>query len=124
MLSEEQMAAYLDGMLSTEETTYVEQQIDGSPELAEIQDTIDDVDSAYLDFDDDIEELPLECIADDFQLPTVGTIDYDDSQPLQDEYADGEEDYYLDNEQSFGDYDSTSSYEETDSDFVDDFDMV
>lgn len=70
VLSEEQMAAYLDGMLSTEENNIVEDIIGTSPEMMEIQDAVDSVDSTYID--EINEEIPIECMADDFSLPDVG----------------------------------------------------
>ena len=70
VLAEEQMAAYLDGMLSTEEINMVEEIIDSNPEMIEIQDAIDSVDTTYLYVTN--EEIPIECLADDFSLPNIG----------------------------------------------------
>lgn len=70
VLSEEQMAAYLDGMLSTEESNMVEELIDSNPEMVEIQDAIDSVDNTFLYVTND--EIPIECLADDFSLPDIG----------------------------------------------------
>ena len=70
VLSEEQMAAYLDGMLSTEESNMVEELIDSNPEMVEIQDVIDSVDNTFLYVTND--EIPIECLADDFSLPDIG----------------------------------------------------
>lgn len=70
VLSEEQMAAYLDGMLSTEESNMVEELIDSNPEMEEIQDAIDSVDNTFLYVTND--EIPIECLADDFSLPDIG----------------------------------------------------
>lgn len=70
VLSEEQMAAYLDGMLSTEESNMVDELIDSNPEMVEIQEAIDSVDSTYLYVVND--EIPIECLADDFSLPYIG----------------------------------------------------
>jgi hypothetical protein len=70
VLSEEQMAAYLDGMLSTEESNMVEEVIDSNPEMVEIQDVIDSVDNTFLYVTND--EIPIECLADDFSLPDIG----------------------------------------------------
>lgn len=69
VLSEEQMAAYLDGMLSTEDNNMVEELIDASPEMDEIRDVIDSVDYNYIYECDN--EVPIECMADDFTLPAV-----------------------------------------------------
>ena len=49
VLTEEQMAAYLDGMLSAEENNMIEELISSSPAMEEIQDAIDSVDSSYID---------------------------------------------------------------------------
>lgn len=70
VLSEEQMAAYLDGMLSTEESNMVEELIDSNPEMVEIREAIDSVDTTYLYATND--EIPIECLADDFSLPDIG----------------------------------------------------
>lgn len=73
VLSEEQMAAYLDGMLSPEESNMVEEIIASTPEMEEILETIDSVDSAYI-YEAD-EEIPIECFADDFSLPDMDYYD-------------------------------------------------
>lgn len=77
VLSEEQLAAYLDGMLSAEENNMVEELISSSPEMAEIQDAIDSVDATYLYESDD--EIPIECMADDFSLPDMGYVNHRDT---------------------------------------------
>ena len=69
ILSEEQLAAYLDGMLSTEESNMVEAIVDSNPEMIEIQEIIDSVDNAYIYAVD--EEVPIELIADNFTLPDI-----------------------------------------------------
>jgi len=74
-LSEEQFAAYLDGMLDTEESSMVEQAIADAPALQEIEDAIDETDYSFI-VQDPMEEIPLECLADDFQLPAIGYDDY------------------------------------------------
>ena len=73
VLSEEQMAAYLDGMLSTEESNMVEELIDSNPEMVEIQDVIDSVDTTYLYTTND--EIPIECLVDDFSLPNINHVE-------------------------------------------------
>lgn len=77
VLSEEQLAAYLDGILSTSESNMVEGLISSDPEMQEIQDAIDSVDYTFL-YDID-EEVPIECVADDFTLPDV-ELDYNDAE--------------------------------------------
>ena len=77
VLSEEQLSAYLDGMLSAEENNVVEELISSSPEMAEIQDSIDSVDSTYL-YENDY-EIPIECMADDFSLPDIGYVNLRDT---------------------------------------------
>lgn len=89
VLSEEQMAAYLDGMLSTEENNMVEEMIESSPEMMEIQDVMDSVDSAYIY--ETHEEIPIECMADDFSLPDVGYNYHTDDSSDTDNYFDDEE---------------------------------
>lgn len=89
ILSEEQMAAYLDGMLSVEECNMVEQRIESSPELTEIQEIIDVVDIASVYESEN--EIPIECITDDFVLPEM---DLADDIPSYDQTA---TDDYLDN---------------------------
>lgn len=96
VLSEEQMAAYLDGMLSTEESNMVEDLIDSNPEMVEIQDAIDSVDNTFLYVSND--EIPIECMADDFALPDIGhgedyhaiisddTENYNDTDSFNEEY--------------------------------------
>lgn len=89
VLSEEQMAAYLDGMLSTEESNMVEEMMESSPEMTEIQDAIDSVDSTYI-YEVE-EEVPIECLADDFSLPDVGYDYYQSEESYNtDEYIDKE----------------------------------
>ena len=73
ILSEEQLAAYLDGMLSADESSFVENAIDNDPELQEIQEALDEVDSSYIAYDA-TEEIPVECMSDDFVLPTIDTM--------------------------------------------------
>ena len=85
VLSEEQLAAYLDGILSTEENNMIEEIISSDPEMTEIQDAIDAVDSIYTEVSDCV--IPLECMADDFSLPYV---DYEDIQAEME----SDEDYY------------------------------
>ena len=68
------MAAYLDGMLSTEESNIVEELINSNPEMTEMQDAIDSVDTTCLYVTND--EIPIECLADDFSLPDI---DYGDN---------------------------------------------
>lgn len=109
VLSEEQLAAYLDGMLSTEESNMVEELIDSNPEMLEIQDVIDSVDTTYLYEIND--EIPIECLADDFSLPDIvhgedyhaiisyGTDNYDDTDSFNEEYNSQDNEYdteYLD----------------------------
>ena len=69
ILSEEQLAAYLDGMMSVEESAMVEDIIAADPELQELQETIDCVDTAYIAGQG--EDIPIECMADDFCLPEL-----------------------------------------------------
>ena len=96
VLSEEQMSAYLDGMLSTEESNMVEELIDSNPEMVEIQDALDSVDNTFLNVTND--EIPIECLADDFSLPDIGhgddyhsiisydTDNYDDTDSFNEDY--------------------------------------
>lgn len=88
ILSEEQLAAYMDGMLSTEESNMVEAIVDSNPEMVEIQETIDSVDNAYIYAID--EEVPIELIADDFTLPDIG---YDYNYLDDFEYSEGLDSY-------------------------------
>ena len=123
VLSEEQMAAYLDGMLSTEESNMVEELIDSNPEMVEIQDTIDSVDTTYLYVTN--EEIPIECLADDFSLPDIGQgevnhaiVSYD-----SDEYHDSDsynEEYNNQNNIYDTDYEDDSSDIEPDDSFSED----
>lgn len=97
VLSEEQMAAYLDGMLSIEESNMVEELISSSPEMEEIHDTIDTIDSTYIN--EPQNEVPIECMADDFILPEVGVEynqfgeSYGDEEYISDENDDEPEDF-------------------------------
>lgn len=84
-LSEEQMAAYLDGMLSADESCIVESTIDSYPELQEIQEAMDEVDASYIAYDA-TDEIPVECLSDDFTLPHIG-IDY-----VEEDYTDDDND--------------------------------
>lgn len=84
ILSEEQMAAYLDGMLSTEESYMMEATISSSPELTELQEIVDSVDTAYIE---DLNcEIPIECMADDFTLPDIDYVtDYEEDSTMDDD---------------------------------------
>lgn len=110
-LSEEQLAAYLDGMLSAEESSYVESAIDSEPELQEIQEALDEVDSSYIAYDA-MEEIPVECLSDDFVLPAIDTA-YgednftDDVQPT-DETIFGDDYSHIEDEES----EACDSYED------------
>ena len=76
ILSEEQLAAYLDGMLSSEESTMVEKIIASDPEMEEIQEAIDSIDSTYII--ETGEDIPIECLADDFILPDMDEYNHSD----------------------------------------------
>ena len=118
LLSEEQMAAYLDGMLTTEENNYIEEQIMYDPALQEIQDSLDDVDAELIAYDE-TQELPLECISDDFQLPVI---DYDmmsdedggiidsDNDTYSDDYYENDENDYLEDQAN---YDQDQAYSDS-----------
>lgn len=69
-LSEEKMAAYLDGMLKAEAAMMVGLAIIDNSELLQIQNSIDDVDATLLTENNDI-EIPAECLSEDFELPFV-----------------------------------------------------
>jgi len=122
VLSEEQMAAYLDGMLSAEESNMIEELIDSNSEMVEIQDAIDAVDLTYL-YETNY-EIPIECMADDFSLPDIG---YEDSHNTvsfgigEDVDADNynEDTNYLDNPNDIEYQDEDSESGENDS-FMDD----
>ena len=119
VLSEEQLAAYLDGMLSTEESNMVEDIIASDPEMAEIQEAIDSVDSAYI-YETD-EEIPIECLADDFSLPDMND-DYhhsDESYTPDDFLEDGYDDEDIQDGINESDYQDDSSEVEHDDDFLD-----
>lgn len=73
-LTEEQMAAYLDGMLSDEQSNMVEELIASDEDLQQIQDALDAVDSTFIGLDP-AEDVPLECLADDFVLPEIPVVD-------------------------------------------------
>ena len=109
MLSGEQMAAFLDGMLTTDESTMVEEQIEDNPQLQEIQSSIDDIDSTLIGYDE-TSELPLECISDDFTLPIVEVVD---ASILMDGPLSGDDDL-LEVE-----HNESSEYEDYESDYQD-----
>ena len=97
VLTEEQYAAYLDGMLTPEESYMVEEIIASVPGMEEIQDAMDSIDSSYIHEIDN--EVPIECLADDFVLPSEQLIygqseqiynaelsdEYDETEGYQDE---------------------------------------
>lgn len=85
-LSEEQLAAYLDGMLTSEENSILEEQMTDDPAMLEIQDSIDAVDAALISYDE-MQEIPLECQSDNFELPVIDSNTYN-----TDEDAFGQED--------------------------------
>lgn len=112
VLSEEQLAAYLDGMLSTEESNMVEEIIASDPEMQEIQDVMDSVDSTYI-FDAG-EEIPIECLADDFTLPNT------DGYGLLDEYNHHEDAYDTDDFSENG-HENTDDFSENEHEDADDY---
>ena len=118
LLSEEQMAAYLDGMLTTEESSYVEEQIMDEPALLEIQDSLDDVDAELIAYDE-TQELPLECISDDFQLPLIdyGMMSEEDGDIIDSDNDSYSDDYYESDENGYqedqADYDQGQSYSDS-----------
>lgn len=126
VLSEEQMAAYLDGMLSPEESYMVEELINSNPEMVEIQDVIDSVDSTYI-YETD-QEIPIECMADDFSLPDI-RYDYSHSEDnntdeyISEQYDDDESgdynDEYEDTDFQDGSFSAESEYSFIDNDFGD-----
>lgn len=69
-LTEEQFAAYLDGMLTPQEAQEVESAIAADDDLLGIQQAIDDVDDLLLTDNYDI-TAPDECLSDDFVLPDI-----------------------------------------------------
>lgn len=126
VLSEEQMAAYLDGMLSTEENNMVEELIDSNPDMEEIQDALDSVDATFLY--ETNEEIPIECLADDFALPGIiyedehvdesfDSGEYADSDSYNDDYGyqddSNEEEYQEENTETvFDDTFSENGYDD------------
>lgn len=70
ILTEEQMAAYLDGRLSPEEAMQVEQIIATDTGLQDIQATIDDIDNTLITDNYDV-EIPAELYSDTFTLPDI-----------------------------------------------------
>ncbi len=100
-LSEEQMAAYLDGMLDSEQSSMVEDMIASDFDMQQIEEALDAVDSSYI-LHDQNEEVPLELLADDFTLPEITMVDHDidasdDSMHEDGHYNDG-------NDNGFDDY--------------------
>ncbi len=89
VLSEEQLAAYLDGMLSPEENNMIEDIIASDPEMEEIQETIDSVDSSYI-YEAD-EEIPIECFADDFSMPNTDNYDQYEEHDHHESYCNHED---------------------------------
>lgn len=97
-ISEEQMAAYLDGMLSTEECCVVEEIIYSDSDMKDIMDCLDAVDSMYI-YEYDL-EIPVEYLTDNFFLSE--TDDYipnddietsqDDDECISDGFGDSHED--------------------------------
>ena len=69
-LTEEQIAAYLDGMLNAEQSNMVEQMISSDFDMQQIEEIIDVVDSSFIAIDSN-EVIPFECFADDFILPEI-----------------------------------------------------
>lgn len=113
-LTEEQLAAYLDGMLTDEENVVVENVIDNDEQMQGVMNDIDHTDSAYLNYDQN-EDIPLEIMSDDFTLPEVGVYGYDDNTSEEtgsdyDEYAMTEPDDEYINDETEG---YTDSYEDS-----------
>lgn len=78
LFSEEQLAAYIDGMLSSEENSAMENMMSDDLEMQEIQDAIDAVDSTYI-LTEDKTVIPAELMSDDFILPEM---DFDTSEGI------------------------------------------
>lgn len=69
LMPEELMAAYLDGTLSDEDAKNFEDFIFANPEMEEILYDLDLADANYIQ--DPSPEIPVECLADDFVLPSL-----------------------------------------------------
>lgn len=113
VLSEEQMAAYLDGMLSTEQNKMVEEMVCEHPELTEIQDAIDSIDATYIYEDDN--EIPIECLSDDFFLQTIDSgVNQIEDKSATDDYtlSDGDGDENGNDEDGFVDKEQESEFDE------------
>ena len=119
-LTEEQMAAYLDGMLDSEESNMVESLIASDPDLQQIEEDLDAIDSTYI-AQDPTEELPVEVLADDFSLPEIDGTDH-----LFDNHEDSMHDDVVDtHDADGGTHDGDESLDQDhDSDQDDDDDTV
>lgn len=115
MVTEETMAAWLDGTMSPAEEDRFMQEVATNPELAEILDANDDVEDSYETMVEFGFEEP-EWFDSEFDIPEVD--DFDDGLDMtsHDEY-DPENDSYEDESESDEDYSSEdSNFEETESD--------
>lgn len=123
LLTEEQMAAYLDGMMSTDESSIVEAMIASNPVLEELFDEIDSVDSSYIN--NLYAEIPEECLSDNFVLPDVDG-GYADIDEAYDDDADDDslQDGHLQEADDNDDYDDDSAGTGNDDGFGNDFDYV
>ena len=125
VLTEEQMAAYLDGMLSSEESNMVEKIIASDPEMEEIQDVIDSVDTIYI-YETDA-EIPIECLADDFSLPDMEEYSHSDdvchADDSTEDLSDDTDDYQNEHD-GLEDQDGDSSLDHDDGLFDNDYDDI
>lgn len=121
-LTEEQMAAYLDGMLDSEQSSMVEDLIGNDFDLQQIEDAVDAVDAAYLNLDPS-DELPLECLADNFVLPEIALADDLYIDHNDDDHADHDDidDHDIDDNYNHDDIDDAIDNHDIDDDTFDDF---
>lgn len=133
-LTEEQMAAYLDGMLAPEEVAQVERLIGDNDTLQEIQEAIDDVDDIFLADNYDV-EVPSECLEEHFILPDLDAYLTDteninlfdtDSHDLADDYyqssnmSDGYFEDYADDDTAYSE-EQNEAFFDSETEVIDEF---
>lgn len=121
-VDEEDVAAWLDGTLPPESENNFMSLLSTDPELADILDTYDEVESSFEDMVENGYELPADLLF-DFDLPQIEDEFFDDAESFETDFAADEEDgqNFVD-EDACEEEDDTSCHDDTDADTVEDAD--
>lgn len=107
-ISEETVAAWLDGTLPADMETFFDEQLANNPELADILDAYEDIEASFENIVEEGYELPAE-LAFEFSIPSLPSV------PAADDVLDSHDGTVLDPQ----DDDTVSDPDEDDSDYSD-----